>query len=305
MQIGIRLSGAVSAPVDYDAIVRFALKADKFGIDSGWLSDHVIWPKPPHRCLEGWTVMTAVAARTEKLRLGFSMLNPSFRYPAVLAKMAATFDQISRGRLIFSLGTGYFSGEYHAYGVPFLQDRDDRAEYVQEVALACKQLWISDGPTNFVGKFVKFENCSFSPSCFTKPHPPIWFGGESDHTRRAVREIGQGWVMHLPGAKQQMNWVKSQTAWPQQPMTFAALTNIAIATSKDEALAKIKANFSPNPAERTIDEMLRWALAGTLAEVIQQIREIESWGINYLLLGCADEETIEVLGTEIVPAVAG
>lgn len=134
MQIGIRLSGAVSAPVDYDAIVRFALKADKFGIESGWLSDHVIWPKPPHRCLEGWTVMTAVAARTEKLRLGFSMLNPSFRYPAVLAKMAATFDQISRGRLIFSLGTGYFSAEYHAYGVPFLQDRDDRAEYVQEVA---------------------------------------------------------------------------------------------------------------------------------------------------------------------------
>jgi alkanesulfonate monooxygenase SsuD/methylene tetrahydromethanopterin reductase-like flavin-dependent oxidoreductase (luciferase family) len=99
MKIGIRLAGPSSVPVNYDDILKCALTADELGFDSGWISDHLMWPKAPHDCLEAWTVMAALAARTRNLRLAFSMLNPSFRAPAVLAKMAATLDQISRGRL--------------------------------------------------------------------------------------------------------------------------------------------------------------------------------------------------------------
>jgi alkanesulfonate monooxygenase SsuD/methylene tetrahydromethanopterin reductase-like flavin-dependent oxidoreductase (luciferase family) len=299
MKFGLRL--ALAVPTDLEFILNRAKKADQLGFDSGWLSDHLMWPKPPYECVEAWTTMSAVGATTERLRLGFTMLNPSFRNTAVLAKMAATLDQITHGRLIFSLGAGYLKPEYDGFGVPFLADRDQRAAYVREVAVACKMLWTQANPVSFNGDFISFSDCHFSPAPYTKPHPPIWFGGDSEHTRGAVRDLGNGWVMHLQKAEEHLSGVGDDATWPSKPVAFASIANVAIA--KDQALASeaIAQVFSPNPYEKTVESMIEWAIKGTVDQCIARLREIESWGVNYLLLGCADEHTLELLGREVLP----
>lgn len=275
MKFGVRL--ALAVPTDVEFILSRAQKADRLGFDSGWLSDHLMWPKPPHECIEAWTTMTAVGATTERLRLGFTMLNPSFRTTAVLAKMAATLDRITHGRVIFSLGAGYLKQEYDGFGVPFLPDREDRAAFVREVAAACKMLWTQPNPISFNGKFVSFSDCYFSPAPYTKPHPPIWFGGDSNHTRSAVSEIGDGWVMHLQMAEEHMRGVRGDATWPDKAVTFASIANVAIAKDQATASEALVKTLSPNPYEKTVEAMIEWAVRGTVDQCIARIREIESW----------------------------
>ena len=114
-----------------DAVLAEARLADTQGFDSVWLFDHLMGFRPgathvPNEPLETFTLMTAVGAVTERVRLAFATLNLSFRHPPVLAKMLATLDQITHGRVICSIGAGWFEDECNAYGLPFVADHDER-----------------------------------------------------------------------------------------------------------------------------------------------------------------------------------
>jgi probable F420-dependent oxidoreductase len=135
-----------------------------------------------------FTVLTFVAAQTEKVQLGTSVLVASYRSPLVVGKMGATLDVISGGRLILGIGAGWNSDEFTASG----QSLDDRHEQADEFLLVLKELWTADQP-EFTGKYFRVPPSIFLPKPLQKPHPPIWIGGNSKRAIRRAAELGDGW----------------------------------------------------------------------------------------------------------------
>ncbi len=300
MKFGVRL---MQNPTDVDEILRRAQLADALGFDSVWLPDHVMWPRPiepAHACVETWTTMTAVGAITKRVRLGYAMLNPFLRAPALLAKMVTTLDQITKGRVIFSIGAGWYQAEYPAYGLSFIADPQTRAAHEEEIVGLCRRLWTEPSPITFRGQHVQVEDCYFYPPPYQQPHPPIWFGGDSDRTRRLVRELGDGWMMHPQQAPEHMAWLREQTDWPRRPMTYATFTNCIIADSRAEAIARTE-SFTLTPAEKDREEMIRWTVLGPPEECLLRLEEMESWGLNYLYLIFDGDESLERFAREVLP----
>jgi alkanesulfonate monooxygenase SsuD/methylene tetrahydromethanopterin reductase-like flavin-dependent oxidoreductase (luciferase family) len=228
-----------------DAVLDEARLADELGFDSVWTGDHLLGIRgepSPEAPLETWTLMTAIGAVTQRVRIAFAMLNPSFRNPAVLAKMIATLDQITHGRVICSLGAGWLEDEYTQYDVPFIADHDGRIAHEREVALLLRELWTHPAPlrTTFAGEYVRVTNLAFNPRPYQHPHPPIWIGGNSPATQSLVKELADGWVLLSMGdVKPVIAEACASTDWPTRPITIAAGITLAAEDSVGTARERI------------------------------------------------------------------
>jgi len=190
MQFGAQL-------VNYFTTWEESLSAIKV-LDAGpwsslWFSDHFIPPYPradleSESALESWSMITATAAVTERVRLGILVTGNSFRNPALLAKMASTVDQISNGRLILGIGAGWYKREHEAFGweFPSVKERCDRLEEAVELI---KMLFTADGPVDYNGQYYKLKKAYFSPPCTQKPHLPIMVGGNGE--KRTLRTLAR------------------------------------------------------------------------------------------------------------------
>ncbi len=199
--------GIMTAPmqVGYHDILRVWQEADTIlEIEHAWLFDHLmpIGGDPNGPILEGWTTLAALAAQTERLRLGLLVTSNRFRPPAMLAKIAATVDIISGGRLEFGIGAGSRPSypaarrEYEAHGLPF----HDAAYAVGSLAEACtiiRRLWTEDESFDFHGTYHALIGAFCNPKPVQRPHPPIVIGGRSAATLRVVAEHADVW--NIPG----------------------------------------------------------------------------------------------------------
>ena len=195
--------GIMTAPmqVEYADLVRVWQAADRVPeIEHAWLFDHLIpiAGAPQGPIFEGWTLLSALAAQTRRLRLGMMVTSNRFRPPAMLAKIAATVDVVSGGRLDFGIGVGSRPGhplalrEYESHGMPFT----DPADAVANLAEACtliKRLWTEDEPFDFHGARLQLTGAFGNPKPVQKPHPPILVGGRSSATLRVVAEHADIW----------------------------------------------------------------------------------------------------------------
>jgi alkanesulfonate monooxygenase SsuD/methylene tetrahydromethanopterin reductase-like flavin-dependent oxidoreductase (luciferase family) len=195
--------GIMTAPmhVEYAEILRVWREADAIPeIEHAWLFDHLMPIGGPESgpIFEGWTLLSALAAQTRRLRLGLLVTSNRFRPPAVLAKIAATVDIVSGGRLEFGIGAGSRPGhpralrEYAGHGLPY----DDAADAVARLAEACtviKRLWTQDEPFDFHGTQLDLEGAYGDPKPVQRPHPPILIGGRSSATLRVVAEHADVW----------------------------------------------------------------------------------------------------------------
>ncbi|GAC1592073.1 MAG: LLM class flavin-dependent oxidoreductase [Acidimicrobiales bacterium] len=187
--------------VDYAEIVRVWREADTIAeIEHAWLFDHLmpIGGNPDGPTYEGWTLLSALAAQTERLRLGLLVTSNRFRPPAVLAKIAATVDIVSGGRLDFGIGAGsrpdhpMARREYEAHGLPF----HDFAHAVGSLSEACtviRRLWTETEPFDFDGAYVRLAGALCNPKPAQRPHPPILIGGRSAAVLRIVAEHADLW----------------------------------------------------------------------------------------------------------------
>ncbi len=199
--------GIMTAPsqVGYDDVLRVWHEADAIPqIEHAWLFDHLmpIGGDPDGPTFEGWTLLSALAAQTERLRLGLLVTSNRFRPPAMLAKIAATVDVVSGGRLEFGIGAGSRPGhpvarrEYEAHGLPF----HDSAHAVGSLAEACtviRRLWTEAEPFDFDGTYLNLTGAFCNPKPVQRPHPPILIGGRSAATLRVVAEHADVW--NIPG----------------------------------------------------------------------------------------------------------
>lgn len=199
--------GILTAPmnVGYDEIQRVWREADEIPeIEHAWLFDHLmpIGGDPDGPIFEGWTLLSAMAAQTERIRLGLMVTSNRFRPPAVLAKIATTVDIVSGGRLDFGIGAGSRPShplarrEYDGHGLPY-HTQDDAVAALAEACTVIRRLWTEDAPFDFDGEYVKLKGAFGNPKPVQRPHPPIMIGGRASATLRVVAEHADQW--NIPG----------------------------------------------------------------------------------------------------------
>jgi F420-dependent oxidoreductase-like protein len=179
----------------YEEMLRVWQEADSVpSIEHAWLFDHLM---PLGRdatgpCLEGWTLLAAFAAVTKRVRLGLMVTGNTYRHPAVLAKMAATVDVISGGRLDFGIGAGIYETEHTAYGIP-LYAPGERIRRLGEACEIIQRMWTEPAPS-FEGTYYHITDAYCEPKPVQKPCPPFVIGGIGEKlTLRIVAQYAAIW----------------------------------------------------------------------------------------------------------------
>jgi F420-dependent oxidoreductase-like protein len=179
----------------YEDILRVWLEADSIpSIEHAWAFDHFIplGPDPTGSQLEGWTLLGALAARTERVRVGLMVTGNTYRHPAVLAKIGATVDVISHGRLDFGIGAGWNELESNMYGIP-LYAPGERIRRLDEACEVIKRLW-TETVANFDGRYYQLKDARCEPKPVQKPYPPFVIGGSGEQlTLRVVAKHANIW----------------------------------------------------------------------------------------------------------------
>lgn len=170
----------------WDETRAAALEFERLGFDSLWLNDHLYGtPRAEITILEAWSVLAAVGALTERVELGTLVSPPGFRNPAYLAKVVATLDQVTGGRVVPGLGAGWFRREFTDYGYPFPEARD-RVRAMGEAAEIMTRAW-REPELTFAGEYFHVENLMVTPRPAQPPKLLIGGGGEQVTMRVAAR----------------------------------------------------------------------------------------------------------------------
>jgi alkanesulfonate monooxygenase SsuD/methylene tetrahydromethanopterin reductase-like flavin-dependent oxidoreductase (luciferase family) len=178
--------------MSFDAILERTLAAESIGFDSVWLMDHLAAPAAPEwDTLEGWTLAAGLAARTDRIRLGHLVTCDPFRHPAVLAKMAATVDVLSRGRLELGLGWGSVDAELRAFGID-AGPAAERAARLRETLEILPRMF-SGAPFDYAGTYYRLEGARGRPTP-EQSRVPLHIGGAGRKlTMPLVREFADWW----------------------------------------------------------------------------------------------------------------
>ena len=278
---------------DAKALVDLACRAEELGVDSVWVHDHVfnvghvfdrIGGKPYYEPL---TLLSFVAARTRRVRLGTSVLVLPYHNPVRLAKAAATLDVLSGGRLIMGVGVGLIEKEIRAMGSPYAE----RGAFADEAIAVMRALWTQDEP-RFDGKFSRFDGMKFSPKPLQKPSIPVVIGGISRAAIRRAARLGDGWqpLGMSPEALGQ---------------GIAMLREEARAAGRDVARIPVSIAMSLAAARAG-----RNALGTTPAEIIQNAKAYASLGVETLIVSANTSDprearsALEMIARDVAPALA-
>jgi len=207
-----------------ETMLGLARAAEQAGLDSVWTGEHVVLPsprvppspaEPETPMLDPAVALAYVAAETTRIRLGTSVIILPQRNPIVLAKELASVDVVSRGRLIFGLGSGYLEPEFRAIGAPFSQ----RGAVTDEAIRVLKALWTMERPA-FEGRFFRFAGIDAYPRPVQRPHPPIVVGGMSEFGARRAARFGNGWygfLTDLEATRRSLGWIRGFIAEGLRP----------------------------------------------------------------------------------------
>jgi F420-dependent oxidoreductase-like protein len=284
--------------------------ADRLGFHSAWFVDHM-WGRglPDLDHLEAWTLMSAIAAVTERIGIGTLVLCNSYRSPALLAKMAASLDHVSNGRLLLGLGAGWMEEEYRAYGYPFPSPRI-RIEQLDE-ALCLIKLLLTQPRASFQGKYYAVDDAVNNPKPVQKPHPPILIGGAGEkRLLRVVAEHADIWncpnnVAHL--LPQKLEVLKRHCdAIGRDPQTIEVSEQGVMILGRNEKDLRSKTQFAKR-ALGTVFDIDKTALCGTPDQLIEAIQNRSRQGVTLFttLFGDLNQpETLELFASEVAPAFA-
>ena len=291
MQIGFSLSNNQGIEEVQD-IVRLAVRAEALGLDSVWASDHVfnvsyvlerIGNRPYYDPL---TILTYIAARTERIALGTSVLVLPYHHPMRLAKATATLDVMSGGRLLLGVGVGVIEEEIEAMGTAYA----DRGTMSDETIAILKTLWSEEEPSH-QGKRYQFSGMKFSPKPLQKPHIPILIGGVSRAAIRRAARAGDGW---------------HPTAMPPEELKAAMDYLAEEAQTAGRAVADIPVSISiPMQGGRAG----RYGLGTEPAEMVEKLQAFNEVGVETVVVAPYSIDPhqmirgLEVLAGEVIPAL--
>ena len=285
---GAPVSGALATP---EKLAQIAGEGEAMGYDYTTISDHVVIPRDiearypysdtgefPGRSRgdrhEQLIAVAFIAGKTSRLRLVTSVTVVPHR-PAVLqAKMLATIDVLSNGRLTFGIGAGWMKEEFEALGVPPFAER---GAVTDEYLMACRELWTKDNP-HFAGKYVKFANVLFEPKPVQKPHPPIWVGGESGPALRRTARLGDGWYPIGTNPQHRLDSMKRFQAGVER---LRRLTREAGRDPAKVALAYRVTSWGKSLPARA-DDGERRLFSGETADIVGDLKAFREFGVGHV-----------------------
>jgi alkanesulfonate monooxygenase SsuD/methylene tetrahydromethanopterin reductase-like flavin-dependent oxidoreductase (luciferase family) len=298
---------------DYDSMKRTVLECEKHGFDFVWIADHLQGMSPSKPYFEGWTTLSALAAETRHIRLCTVLMNNLFRHPSLLAKMSATLDVISAGRLNFGIGAGWYSEECVSYGIPFPKSIE-RIQRLEEAIEIIRELWTGD-EVSFAGKYYTLKNAILNPKPIQKPHPPIWTGIMYGRRRmlRVIAKHADAWTissLYLPTPKehQQMKEALDDCcrAVGRDPNQIQQALGIGCVIAEDENRVREKVEkFKPMSISVKDYSAKQMRLEGTPQQLIEQLRTYTDVGVTCFVMNFPDITTIEpvrLFSEKVIPA---
>lgn len=177
----------------WSQVLEEFIAADELGFDHAWLVDHLVDTDgpPEHGCLEAWTLLAAIAARTRRIRLGILVSSNTFRHPSILLKQAVTVDHVSGGRLILGIGTGWHADEHRRYGLdlPPAAERVDRLEEAVQLAIRLQE----EPRVTFRGRHYRLDDAVFEPRPVQRPRIPLLVAAHRPRMIRLAARYADQW----------------------------------------------------------------------------------------------------------------
>jgi alkanesulfonate monooxygenase SsuD/methylene tetrahydromethanopterin reductase-like flavin-dependent oxidoreductase (luciferase family) len=301
--------------LDPAAAIDAAVEAERLGYDSVWVSDHLMLCAD-NAILEGWTTLSVIAGRTRRVKLGTIHLAQPFRSPAIAAKMAATLDTLSGGRLILFYDCGWQETEVRAYGLDW-PDEADRIARMEEGLELIEALWAAEIPLDFQGQFFSTRAAMCRPGPLQRPRPPIWLGEARDERwADAVVRHADGWnsvpasPTHLREKLEAIRAACDRAGRSFDELELSLEIQILVAPTQTDAraIALSIANLpspgrgeprrdilaavdSSSPLDATIDD---W-LIGTPDDIVRQLREYLALGVSHFMLWFVDFPSLDGL----------
>ena len=273
----------------FEDVLGIASDGEAAGFGRLWLSDHLFLAKDAvdTDCLEAWTLLAALAVRTDRIRIGPMVTSQSYRNPALLAKMAACVDVMSGGRLDFGLGAGWKEIEYRAYGYDF-PDAPTRVTQMIETLEICTRMWKEERAT-FHGKHHRIDDALCSPKPLQRPLP-IWIGGSKPRVMRAAAKYAHAFNLNLsasaPGqlAERLRDLDEACASVQRDPKTLLRSTflQVCVGTSRADADHRIDELAARAKLDRTAFLAQRPGLVhGTAEEAAAKLRTYADHGIAH------------------------
>jgi len=293
---------------DVSAILRYAERAEALGFESLWAWDHVILGvEPSFPILDAVGILTAIAARTTRIKLGTGVLVLPLRNPTVAAKALGTLDVISGGRLILGAAAGWYAREFDAVGVPFKQ----RGRLFERNLDILTRLWTEDRVTVKQDE-LNLREAVMRPRPVQRPRPPILVGGYVDAVLRRAATKGDGWLTYFYTPESyRRSWEKIEAFAREagrDPKTLTGTNQLAIYVGRSRAETEapmrqwLETEWDVAAwSESTIEHAIR----GSVAECVEQLRAHVASGVHRIILipYRYQPEQVEVIAREIVPAL--
>lgn len=286
--------------LDFDDVKRIVAECERLGFDSVWRNDHFfLGPEPFFEC---WTTLSALSSVTSSIKLGTLVLNNSFRHPSLLAKMVATLDIISNGRLIVGIGAGWYEKEFTAHAIPFPKHRE-RVQQLEEAIMVMKKMWTEE-KVSYQGRYYSIRDAICNPKPVQKPHPQLWIGGLSDSVLKLTVDLADGWNGY--GVSKETFGQKVATIDEycrkagkkcdefEKSIAFVR-DHCIIARSREEMRERLHRFRREEMTMEEYVEKVERSISGTPDECIEKIQEFISSGATYLLLGFPDMREMDSL----------
>jgi F420-dependent oxidoreductase-like protein len=285
-----------------DSLKNLITKAENSGFDSFWVMDHFhqiqFVGRPEEPMLEGWTVISMLAAITTKIKLGTLVTGIIYRYPSVLAKIAATLDVLSKGRLFMGIGAGWNEQESLAYGISFPSNQE-RMLRLEEAIQVIRKMWTEEPYASFNGKYYQIRNAYCNPKPIQKPSPPILVGGSGERkTLKIVAKYAD--ACNLFGSpetvRKKLDILKEHCKSVGRDYSSILKTKISaiiVDDNNDMAKNRVRKTFGGIPEE----QIKEFVIYGTPEDVSRQIEIFEQVGIQYLTVNLEPYGELEALDT--------
>src|SRR6266545_7690894 len=310
----------------FDRVAGYAERAEAIGFAELWVSDHFWLPLarpsgPPARrgLLECWTTLSALAMRTSRVRLGSLVMPVGFRPPTLLAKMAATLDQLAGGRLDLGLGAGWNEEELRENDLPFPAPGERLAMLEEALGVLRTLLTDAETPASYSGRYYHADGARVIPGPVQRPHPPLWVGGRGDRLLGVVARAADGWNVCwaiTPGEYDQRLQVLGAACARAGRPAGEVRRSVGLATliGRDhddlvERWRRLRAWAPAGALDRVV--LAEWAasrLVGTPDQILEQLRVWEERGVEQVICSLAsmpfavfEDEQLDLLGELVLP----